>query len=317
MAKTVLVVEDDVEINELLGEYLGLEEMTYVAAFKGQDGIDKVDREPPDAVILDLMLPDIDGYTVCKHISSHRATANIPVIMLTCCNSPEDQQKGLESGALRYMNKPFLPDDLINNLRSAFQWKAQLGQRPPRGQIELTAGQWPHMLHCINEMAVDLFNRTELPDAAIGAIRDSFYDFGHWVMKWSDENKRDPHMVIEYRLTNGTWDELAIGKQPEAIEWVVSELDSGILADTVFKSSSVMPSWNALKTKVGEIEQGSLGAWYQFLAKSGVDRFEKDTRLGQVRLSRLLRKAQESVPVVTIDGARTPTRLLAEARIGK
>ncbi len=88
----------------------------------GRDGIEKVDQTPPDAVILDLMLPDIDGYQVCRHIASHRATACIPVIMLTCCNSAEDQLKGLESGALRYMNKPFLPDDLINNFRSAFLW---------------------------------------------------------------------------------------------------------------------------------------------------------------------------------------------------
>lgn len=316
MAKTVLVVEDDVEINELLGEYLALEEMTYVAAFRGKDGMDKVDREPPDAVILDLMLPDVDGFHVCKHIASHRATADIPVIMLTCCNSPEDQQKGLESGALRYMNKPFLPDDLINNLRSAFQWKTQLKQRPPRGQIELTAGQWPHMLHCVNEMAVDLFCRTELPDAAVGAIREGFQGFGHWVKTWSETNKRDPHMVIEYRLTTGTWDELAIGRPPEAIEWVVSELDPGILADTVFKSPTSNSTWAALKTS-SQTDQGELGPWYQFLAKSGVDRFEKDTRLGQVRLSRLLRKTQDGVPLVTIDGARMPTRLLAEARAGK
>ncbi len=314
MAKKVLVIEDDVEINELIGEYLSLEEMTYLSAFTGKAGLDMVAREKPDAIVLDLMLPDMNGYQVCEQLSTQRATANIPVIMLTCCNQPEDQLKGLESGALRYMNKPFLPDELINNLRSAFQWKSQLTQRPPRGQIEVTAGQWPHMMHCMNEMFVDLFYRTGLPDVAVNAIRDGFHAFGHIIMNWAEANKRDPHMVIEYRLTAGSWDELALGREPQAIEWLVSELEPGLLAESIVNAQSVSTSWNTVKNNE-KFESDMLGAWYQFLAQCGVDRFEKNTRMNYVRLSRTLRKsADESMPMVTMDGARMPTRLLAEAK---
>ena len=68
MSTTVLVVEDDLEINELLGEYLGLENIKYLQATTGQGGIHQALSEHPDAIILDLMLPDIDGFEVARHL---------------------------------------------------------------------------------------------------------------------------------------------------------------------------------------------------------------------------------------------------------
>src|SRR4051794_31753877 len=126
MSTTVLVVEDDIEINELLGEYLGLENIRYLQATTGQGGIHQAIEQHPDAIILDLMLPDIDGFEVARTLTTHRATYDIPIVILSCMCQECDREKGFQAGALFYMNKPFLPDDLLTTLRRALEWKENL-----------------------------------------------------------------------------------------------------------------------------------------------------------------------------------------------
>ena len=139
MATTILVVEDDLEINELIGEYLALESIRYLKATNGTQGLAMAAAEHPDAVILDLMLPDIDGFEVARNLSQHRATHDIPIIVLSCMCQACDREKGYASGALNFMNKPFLPDDLLAAVRGALAWRgagrdcARLRSRRCRG----------------------------------------------------------------------------------------------------------------------------------------------------------------------------------------
>ena len=141
MSTTVLVIEDDLEINELIGEYLALEDIRYLQAETGQSGIHQATTQKPDAIILDLMLPDIDGFEVAKTITSHRDTFNIPIVILSCMCQDADKEKGFASGALFYMNKPFLPDDLLATLhKEAMEWKAALKERTPEGTLTLGGG---------------------------------------------------------------------------------------------------------------------------------------------------------------------------------
>src|SRR5438045_3005881 len=100
MSTTVLVVEDDHEINELMGEYLGLEGINYLQALTGQAGIHLAGAQHPDAIILDLMLPDIDGFEVARAITSKRATFDIPIIVLSCMCQECDREKAVSAGAL-------------------------------------------------------------------------------------------------------------------------------------------------------------------------------------------------------------------------
>ena len=150
MEHKVLVVEDDQEINELIGEYLGLEHLGAVAALDGKSGLEKAASEHPDAAVVDLMLPDVDGYEVCRQLTSHRSTANMPIIILTCMNQDCDRVKAFASGAFRFLNKPFLPDDLINQLKAAFEWKQNLAARAPRGMVEIHVNQ-PEKNLCRNQ----------------------------------------------------------------------------------------------------------------------------------------------------------------------
>src|ERR1051325_191048 len=135
MNTKVLVVEDDLEINELLGEYLALEHIGYVQATTGAAGVHVANAQHPDAIILDLMLPDMNGFDVARALALHRATYDIPIVILSCMCQDCDREKGYANGALFYMTKPFLPDDLLATVSHALEWRATLKTRIPRGEI--------------------------------------------------------------------------------------------------------------------------------------------------------------------------------------
>ncbi len=115
--REVLVVEDDPEINELVGAYAQLAGYVYRAALTGTAGIDEATRHPPAVIILDLMLPDIDGFEVCRRLkkSSHLA-AHVPILILTALDKDSARQEGLACGAAAYLTKPFDPDVLMREI---------------------------------------------------------------------------------------------------------------------------------------------------------------------------------------------------------
>jgi len=112
----ILLIEDDPRLAGLVTEYLGEAGFQVSTAATGRDGLDRIGREPYDAVVLDLMLPDIDGLEVCRQL---RATSSeVPVLMLTARGDTMDRVVGLEIGADDYMPKPFEPRELLARLRA-------------------------------------------------------------------------------------------------------------------------------------------------------------------------------------------------------
>jgi DNA-binding response OmpR family regulator len=113
---SVLVVEDDQEINHLVGAYVQLCGLEYRPALNGQRGLEEAHARRPALVILDLMLPDVDGFEVCKRLKSADDTRNVPVVMLTAMTGEENRKRGLACGAAAYLTKPFIPDQLIKTI---------------------------------------------------------------------------------------------------------------------------------------------------------------------------------------------------------
>ena len=109
----VLVVEDDAQLNELVGAYVKIAGFGYRHALDGTTAISEAQAHHPKLIILDIMLPDIDGFEVCRRLKSDQATRAIPVLMLTALSQEESRRKGMELGASGYMTKPFDPDKLI------------------------------------------------------------------------------------------------------------------------------------------------------------------------------------------------------------
>jgi len=109
----ILVVEDSPDIAELIDHYLKSAGYTTTVIGNGSDGLRQAKMSPPDAVILDLMLPGMDGLHVCQALRGEAATSAIPIIMLTARGEEADRVRGLELGADDYLTKPFSPKELV------------------------------------------------------------------------------------------------------------------------------------------------------------------------------------------------------------
>jgi DNA-binding response OmpR family regulator len=114
-SESILIVEDESSIASFVALYLKNAGYTVRTVGKGTDALDQVSSDPPALVILDLMLPDIDGIEVCRRI---RKTSDVPMLMLTARDEDVDKIIGLEVGADDYMTKPFNPRELVARVKS-------------------------------------------------------------------------------------------------------------------------------------------------------------------------------------------------------
>ncbi len=121
MAEKILIIEDEMETIDFLKECLGLEGYEVSYSTVGKEGLQKIKKESPNLVLLDLGLPDIDGLEVCKNIKQNAETRTIPIIMLTCRTDIKDKVTGLEAGADDYIVKPFEPHELIARIKAVFR----------------------------------------------------------------------------------------------------------------------------------------------------------------------------------------------------
>ena len=114
----VLVVEDDATVREVVVRYLERDGLDVAAVGDGESALVHAEQRWPDLVILDLMLPQLDGFEVCRRL---RATAPVPVIMLTARGDEDDRVLGLELGADDYVSKPFSPRELAARVKAVLR----------------------------------------------------------------------------------------------------------------------------------------------------------------------------------------------------
>ena len=114
----ILVVDDDDSINELIKINLELSGYDVISAFDGLQGFTLAKQELPDLIVLDVMMPDVDGYTVAKRVRENASTAEIPILMLTAMGQLEDKVKGFDIGVDDYLVKPFEMDELKVRVRA-------------------------------------------------------------------------------------------------------------------------------------------------------------------------------------------------------
>ena len=130
MRKRILVVEDDQDILSLIEWHLKAEGYQPLTEKDGQRGLDVALREKPDLIVLDLMLPSLDGLEICKMLKKNEATEHIPVIMLTAKGEEIDRIIGFELGADDYMVKPFSPRELLLRIKVIIRRAAGIGEKP-------------------------------------------------------------------------------------------------------------------------------------------------------------------------------------------
>ena len=127
-SKNILVVEDDLDIRELISFNLQNEGHQVFEAKDGEAGIDKAREKLPDLILLDLMLPGIQGLDVCRIIKSDQETKETPIIMVTALGQEEDIVKGLETGADDYITKPFSIKVLIARVNAVLKRSIEVGE---------------------------------------------------------------------------------------------------------------------------------------------------------------------------------------------
>ncbi|MDO8663534.1 MAG: response regulator [Candidatus Wildermuthbacteria bacterium] len=122
MSKKILIVEDDKFLRELITQKLSKEGFEVRDAVDGEDGIKKIKEERPDLVLLDLILPSIDGFEVLSRIKGDLALSSIPVIILSNLGQKEDVERGLKLGAVDYLIKAhFTPGEIIEKIGNALR----------------------------------------------------------------------------------------------------------------------------------------------------------------------------------------------------
>lgn len=118
MAKKILIADDEEDIKVVTQLFLESKGYEIVTAYDGLDALDKVKSEKPDAVLLDIMMPLIDGFEVCQRMKEDPELASIPVVMMSASTHSESRQRGLDAGAVDFLIKPFQPEALEKVLAS-------------------------------------------------------------------------------------------------------------------------------------------------------------------------------------------------------
>ncbi len=136
---SILIVEDEQDLLELLRYNLDREGYRVSTAARGEDALRQVRAEPPDLILLDIMLPEMDGLEVCRTLKSRPATAGVSVIMLTAKGEEADVVRGLQLGADDYVTKPFSPRVLLARIKAVLR-RRDAETKPDDGNVIAAGG---------------------------------------------------------------------------------------------------------------------------------------------------------------------------------
>lgn len=153
--QTILIVEDEADIRELLAFNLQREEFATLEAEDGRQGLELARTRMPDLILLDVMLPGMDGFAVCRELERSPDTAGIPVIMLTARGEEVDRIVGLELGADDYVVKPFSVRELILRIRAILRRQAMAASTPRLSRHGVSLDPAAHKV-AVNDAPADL-----------------------------------------------------------------------------------------------------------------------------------------------------------------
>jgi two-component system alkaline phosphatase synthesis response regulator PhoP len=198
MEEKVLIIEDEPDIRELVRYNLEQEGFRVVEAGDGERGLDLVRSERPALLVLDLMLPGIDGVQLCRMLREQAETANLPIVMLTARATEIDRVLGLEMGADDYVTKPFSPRELVARVRAVLRRASaamapQPADRYERGRLRMDFGTYEAW---IEDSALDLSLREfELLKFFVRNPQRVFDRLGILDLVWGQDTYVEPRTV--------------------------------------------------------------------------------------------------------------------------
>jgi DNA-binding response OmpR family regulator len=188
---TALIVEDEPEANKLLGMLLRLRGYETSPAFTGKGALEHIDKHKPDVIFLDLMLPDLSGYEVCKILKFSKATCLIPLLIITARIAAENRIESFCLGADDYIAKPYTPDRIFEALEQSMRW-VELGRRDlVQGNIFFDHSDDGEILRRLGQLRSLLLARTAMNLEAVNqlgrAIKEIWCMADEWVRAYSSE----------------------------------------------------------------------------------------------------------------------------------
>jgi DNA-binding NarL/FixJ family response regulator len=164
--KRLLLIDDDPNLILLVKDYLEFRGYEVVTADNGQEALEVLDQETPDMIICDVMMPQMDGYSLVEHVRKNPRTSWIPVLFLSAKGQSQDRVKGLNTGADVYMVKPFEPEELVAQVESSLKQASRLIQRQdksaestPKIQVPFDVELTPTELRVVQFVARGMANR--------------------------------------------------------------------------------------------------------------------------------------------------------------
>jgi CheY-like chemotaxis protein len=215
---TALIVEDEPEANRLLAMLLQLRGYRTVSAYRGAEALEMIGAHAPDVVFLDLMLPDMDGYEVCRSLKTPEGVATVPVVIVTARLAAENRIESFAAGADDYVPKPYTPDQIFEALEQSGAWKDLLDAPQLEGEVRLDARDDGEALRRLAHLRRLLLARCAMGSDGIDRISLAIKALWSSVDAWSRQRRQERVATLAYSLT------------PEALTLTVRDEDRWLSA---------------------------------------------------------------------------------------
>jgi DNA-binding response OmpR family regulator len=197
---TALIVEDHPDQAEMVARLLKLRGYDPVVAGDGETGLEMARRVNPDVVLLDLMLPDINGFDVCRRLRTERQTMLTPVVMLTALNDAENRIQGFRVGANAYVTKPYGVEELFDAISYATAWREQMKEAELQGEIHVELNSEITLLNDLNDFLLNLCQTTPFTTEQVMHLRQAVMEMAHNAIEWGNRHQSDRLVSIRYRV---------------------------------------------------------------------------------------------------------------------
>ena len=195
-----LVVEDEPNTAELLGEILRRRGFEASLFLEGKNAAAWAKEHQPDLILLDLMLPDIDGYEICEALKLDRTTNLIPIVMVTARDQPQDRVHGLEVGANGYLVKPFSMEQLNEAITQALAWQAGIRRLGAQGEILFRLQSDTRYVEQVNNLLASLYLFTGLKEMQIHQLTMAVRELGVNAIEWGHKKQVERIVTITYKI---------------------------------------------------------------------------------------------------------------------
>jgi len=200
MPRTVLVVDDERDTNDILASLVRPRGFEAIQVFSGAQALAAISDRHPDLILLDLMLPDIDGFVLCDQLKRDRKTNLIPIVMVTALQDAHHRATGVRVGANGYLIKPFTPQQLYKSMDDALAWHDEHCQRGTTGEINFDIRSELTYLAEANDMLADLFAHTPLTERQIKDLKQAVMEMGGNAIEWGHRKNADLVLRLTYRI---------------------------------------------------------------------------------------------------------------------